>query len=281
MSEWVNECPSCKRIFKNILQHFDNIHKDNKYKLLELLPKNYCKCGCGEICRNNYISGHNKKGPYYYRTLICLNCGNNKELKERECEKDKSIFCSTLCANIYNHKTGKTISWNKGLTKEFDKRLKKLSENQSIYMKNNLTSICLKGHPVSQKTKELLKKINTGKKQTEESIKKRQQNSGHKKFKYENNDIIISMRSNWEVKYALFLDKNNINWIYEKNPIKTSFGWYFPDFYLPEINEWHEVKGYMYPLAQNKINFAIENGYNIKVLFEKDLIKIGVLNNDK
>lgn len=53
----------------------------------------------------------------------------------------------------------------------------------------------------------------------------------------------------WEIEVAKWLDKNNIKW--ERSTI-TPFnyfwnnGWhlYFPDFYLPELDKFLEVKGY-------------------------------------
>ena len=51
---------------------------------------------------------------------ICKNC--EKNFKSR----DRCIFCSNMCANRYNAKI--YSPWNKGLTKETDKRIKKRSE---------------------------------------------------------------------------------------------------------------------------------------------------------
>lgn len=55
----------------------------------------------------------------------------------------------------------------------------------------------------------------------------------------------IIFRSSWEVKYAKYLDRNDIKWIYEPKPkfklIKNSP--YGADFYLPELNKYIEIKG--------------------------------------
>lgn len=54
----------------------------------------------------------------------------------------------------------------------------------------------------------------------------------------------IKMRSKLESKIAYFLDCLNIKWIYESQAYLLSTGiMYHPDFYLPELKTWIEVKG--------------------------------------
>ena len=52
----------------------------------------------------------------------------------------------------------------------------------------------------------------------------------------------------WEVEVAKWFDGNNIRWEREVKPIpyEWSNGWhlYFPDFYLPDLDLYVEVKGY-------------------------------------
>lgn len=56
------------------------------------------------------------------------------------------------------------------------------------------------------------------------------------------------MQGTWELRFAIWCDKNNIIW--EKN--KKSFTYtyknknhlYFPDFYLKDIDKYIEIKGY-------------------------------------
>lgn len=56
------------------------------------------------------------------------------------------------------------------------------------------------------------------------------------------------LKGSWEVKTARWLDSNNIIWQCEVNPQPYFWdnGWhlYFPDFYLPALNVYIEVKGY-------------------------------------
>ena len=54
----------------------------------------------------------------------------------------------------------------------------------------------------------------------------------------------IEMRSKLESRIALFLDALNIKWEYEPKTFLLSNGHpYKPDFYLPELKQWIEVKG--------------------------------------
>ena len=66
----------------------------------------------------------------------------------------------------------------------------------------------------------------------------------------------IYMRSSYEIAYAKWLDKNSVNWIYEPKAfrliIKGKEATYTPDFYLPDINKYIEIKGYWRDDAKEK-----------------------------
>lgn len=61
-------------------------------------------------------------------------------------------------------------------------------------------------------------------------------------------------RSTWEANFARILNFLNLNWEYEKETfqLKDNFS-YTPDF-LIENNVYVEIKGYMNPIAKNKID---------------------------
>lgn len=93
------------------------------------------------------------------------------------------------------------------------------------------------------------------------------------------------LRSSYEIKYAEYLDQHNIKWYYEiktfsitiniNNIIKDTT--YTPDFYLSEYNKFIEIKGYLDEEPKLKIEKFYElYSYNLNVLFEKDLIKLGI-----
>lgn len=64
----------------------------------------------------------------------------------------------------------------------------------------------------------------------------------------------FSMRSSWEVCYADYLTKNNLQWDYEPETFLLRDGAaYTPDFYLPESTEYIEVKGWMTNQHKEKI----------------------------
>jgi hypothetical protein len=61
---------------------------------------------------------------------------------------------------------------------------------------------------------------------------------------YKGNDL----HGTWELKYAQYLDGENINWIRNKDSFKYLFDgkerYYTPDFYLIDSDEYIEIKGY-------------------------------------
>ena len=97
-----------------------------------------------------------------------------------------------------------------------------------------------------------------------------------KRFKYNKN---INMRSSWEVKYAKYLDKNNIKWQYESKRFNLGKSTYIPDFYLPETNEYIEIKGWFRIKDKKKMkDFKLKYPKEqITILQQQDLIELGVL----
>lgn len=51
------------------------------------------------------------------------------------------------------------------------------------------------------------------------------------------------MRSHSETRWAGMMDALSVNWIYEPETIETRHGWYKPDFFLPAVGAFVEVKG--------------------------------------
>jgi hypothetical protein len=50
-------------------------------------------------------------------------------------------------------------------------------------------------------------------------------------------------RSRLEARWAVFLDALGVRWVYEREGYDLGpAGWYLPDFWLPELNWWLEVK---------------------------------------
>ena len=50
-------------------------------------------------------------------------------------------------------------------------------------------------------------------------------------------------RSRLEARWAVFFDSLGIAWEYEKEGFDLAGHWYLPDFWLPQVQMWAEVKG--------------------------------------
>ena len=89
----------------------------------------------------------------------------------------------------------------------------------------------------------------------------------------------ILMRSTWEVKYAKYLDKNDIKWQYESKTFDLDNTTYTPDFYLPETDTYIEIKGRWRDDAKKKFKKFQKKYYsmNIILLTEKELKKLKIL----
>jgi hypothetical protein len=88
----------------------------------------------------------------------------------------------------------------------------------------------------------------------------------------------VFLDSSYELEYAKYLDKININWkrnwikfpyIDEKNKLR----YYIPDFYLIDIDEYIEIKGY--ETEKDKLKWA-SFPYKLTVLKYKELKCLGL-----
>ncbi len=50
-------------------------------------------------------------------------------------------------------------------------------------------------------------------------------------------------RSRLEARWAVFFDHLQVRWEYEKEGYALRSGWYLPDFWLPDMSVWIEIKG--------------------------------------
>ena len=89
----------------------------------------------------------------------------------------------------------------------------------------------------------------------------------------------IAFHSSWEVKYAQCLDYNNIKW--ERNRDWFPYEWngkekkYLPDFYLPESDEYIEIKGRKLPIDDAKWSH-FPSDKKLSVLMKPELNKLGI-----
>lgn len=83
----------------------------------------------------------------------------------------------------------------------------------------------------------------------------------------------IWLRSSYEVRYAKYLDRNNIKWEYEFRRFDLGNTTYTPDFYLPEMNKYIEVKGWWRKIAKDKYELfkKLYPKIKIKIITRKEL----------
>jgi hypothetical protein len=101
---------------------------------------------------------------------------------------------------------------------------------------------------------------------------------GIRRFWYYGPDCSLKMRSRWEVAYAHWLDSQKVRWLYEPITFIGLFVSYTPDFYLPDSDLFHEVKGRTSHADRYKI-YALRERYGCKIfiLCGKTLQRIGLL----
>lgn len=77
----------------------------------------------------------------------------------------------------------------------------------------------------------------------------------------------ILFRSKLEAQWAKFFDCMRLPWMYEPEGYQFSDGTrYLPDFYLPDSNQWFEVKGVINPTDEHKIKMlCMESGKDVIV----------------
>lgn len=197
-----------------------------------------------EFCNKNF---KNQKSLIYHK----IRCKLNPNMK----------FWNN---GIKKHKGHK--AWNKGLTKYTDERLKKASETYKENIKNGKIKIIKHFH--SKETKEILSKKRS------EYLASAKNAGGFKDvgwYEIENiKHTKFIVRGLWQYNVALKLNELNILWLrnqyvnYFINDIKKIYN---PDFYLPEINEYIEVKGYFSNKNKIKMDAVLDQNPNIKIRF--------------
>ena len=75
-------------------------------------------------------------------------------------------------------------------------------------------------------------------------------------------------RSRLEARWAVFFDSLKIPYIYEPEGLSINGECYLPDFYLPDCNQFFEVKGVMDERSSEKIHALIKAGYSVTVGFD-------------
>ena len=207
---------------------------------------------CGKECKNkNSLSNHER---------LCKLNPNRQE----------SPFVK------YNKEKGKP--WNKGLTKEIDERVKRNGESISNSYKNGSTIAWCQGL-----TKETDERIRLASDKISSTISEKIKNDAwHNSFGKSKivsyNDIDFHGR--WEVEFAKYLDNLQIDWVRNTDKFEYIFDnkvrYYTPDFYIPNIDLYIEIKGY--PTEKDFTKWdSFPSDKKLNIYFGDELFELGII----
>jgi hypothetical protein len=175
--------------------------------------------------------------------LNCKYC--NSERKNKNSLAQHEIRC-----NDNPNKLLKSDVWHQAMKNKignFENQYTKAKKEGRIYKISSETSKKL-SDAIKNRSSEFTKSV--GQKVSETIQKKVAEGTWHtslaKNMHYNYNGI--DLHGTWELKYAQYLDKNNIKWIRCKEQFDYFYDGknrkYTPDFYLIESDEYIEIKGY-------------------------------------
>ena len=221
-----------KKIWKEGLRKSYNLLKDTQ---IDGITK--CEYGCGEIARFKTKQGK----------LICCKSPNScKKNKEKNSASVRSAYENNKILpnrkpKILTPESRRRMCWNKGLTKETNESLMKLS-------------LSFSGRPGHTHTPETRKHL------SEKRMEYLENNHHLLWFSFNNGKKNIKVQGNWERKFAEFLISQHILW--ERNRIiYQETRTYTPDFYLPEYNIYVEIKGWMKEYDKYKMWLVLNEKY--------------------
>jgi len=256
-----------------------NILKPNSHKLV------IWQCSiCNIEKEKKYVSA--------LKNNLCLLCSNkinantNKELKSKKLKEWYKNNEHHLKDKHRSDEVKEKISKSKKGQTHSDETKKKISksskgENNPMYG-HSVYSVWLEKHGEKEANIRYQKMIDKKRKNV-----KRGKNSNlygkchHGKgcWYINTNHKKIWMRSSWEIKYAKYLDENNIKWLYEPEAFSIRYnnkdGTYTPDFYLINENLYIEIKGYWRDDAKIKFNSFVEQYKNKNIeIYDKNKLTI-------
>lgn len=166
-------------------------------------------------------------------------------------------------------------AWNSGLTKETDKRVKQGGETYSKKILSGEINASQLGKKCTDRHKNKIS----------ETIKNKIKNgTWHLSFSHarihEYNGI--KFHGTWELKYAKWLDENNVKWRRPNEKFEYEFEgkkrFYTPDFYLIEEECYVEIKGYPVKKDFAKWDFF---PLKLKILSGKNLFELKIIDDFK
>ncbi len=198
---------------------------------------------------------------------ICIKCNKTAQTSYVIATKNKNLMCHK-CAN-----STKNIKIN-------------ASQRMQKYLEKNIP--IHKGKLHSKKTKNLMPLSRKGK-FTGKNNPMYGKPSPHGKGEWftKEDGTKVWMRSSWEIKFAKYLNKHKIGWLYEFKvfPItylyegKMKEGNYLPDFYLPIFDKYVEVKGYWRDKSKFKFEAFKEQYPNekIQLVMKEEMKELGLI----
>jgi hypothetical protein len=174
------------------------------------------------------------------------NCKNKNSLTQHEirCKENPEAVKVVSNFTAYNEKI-KNGEIRKEFSNQFTKA-KKLGLPKPIFSEESRNKISL-GWKGKKHTIESIEKLKSSMqrvvREKPESYSASNVNGRSKKILYNGS----WMDSKWEFEFAKWCDDNKIGWI--KNKKSFEYEWkgkrlYYPDFYIPSIDQYVEVKGY-------------------------------------
>lgn len=175
-----------------------------------------------------------------------------------------------------NRAHGNKKAWNKGLTKETDKRIAKAGNIYTARCKNGEIKTWCKG--LTKYTDKRIRKLSE---KIRKIVNKKIKNGEwHQSFSKRRIHFYKGLKFNgsWEFKYAQWLDSQNIKWRQPKESFSYTFEnkehRYTPDFYLINENCYIEIKGYETEKDRAKWKYF---PLKLKVLKGKELKELNII----
>lgn len=230
--------------------------------------------------RQKMLGQNQLRGPFRSRSTVYDKFMNTIKHDCPFCEKQFSKY--GIKSHIWrvhgsgiNHKpTQGKQSWCKGLTKTSDVRVRQFGQTYSRNILEGKTQIWSTGK--TKFTDDRLKRISE--KNTQTINQKLNEGTWHNSFaksrkQFYKNEMFDGM---WEVKFAIWLDSQSIPWIRNKKCFSYFFDRerkYIPDFYLPNIDCYVEIKGWKTKKDEAKWRDFPEN---LLILSGSDLMLLGL-----
>jgi len=208
------------------------------------MDTNFCQCGCGSPVKGKFLRGHNSRGVVHseeYKLKMSEACKNKASISEQHRE---NLSKSLKKAWEEGTKTYKPIVQKHSL----ETRQKMSEQRKGRKLTEEHKQKILESRKYYKHSEETRKKMSSSRKEawnnstydTEEFKISASKNKFGVPGYYKN----VWMRSGIERDVARFLDSRKIDWLYESKRfwLLEMGNTYLPDFYLPNLDVYLEVK---------------------------------------